>query len=84
MSKIAMIAITATFIANIANAQVGMNSLQATQQSIKTIYPTKDWVIADFVVTDPRFGAKAEPGFDNRAAFQAAIDSAYKNGGGVV
>ena len=24
------------------------------------------------------------PGFDNRAAFQAAIDAAYKNGGGVV
>ena len=72
-SKIAMIAITATFIANIAIAQ-----------SIKTIYPTKDWVIADFVVTDPNFGAKAQPGFDNRAAFQAAIDSAYKNGGGVV
>ena len=84
MSKIAMIAITATFIANIANAQTGRNSQQATQQSIKTIYPTKDWVIADFVVTDPGFGAKAEPGFDNRAAFQAAIDSAYKSGGGVV
>ena len=84
MSKLAMIAITAAFIANIANAQVGLNSLQATQQSIKTIYPTKDWVISDFVVTDPRFGAKADPGFDNRAAFQAAIDSAYKNGGGVV
>jgi len=84
MSKIAMIAITATFIANIANAQVGLNGLQATQQSIKTIYPTKDWVISDFVVTDPRFGAKADPGFDNRAAFQAAIDAAYKNGGGVV
>src|SRR5882724_3184275 len=84
MSKIAMIAITATFIANIANAQVGLNGLQATQQSIKTIYPTKDWVISDFVVTDPRFGAKADPGFDNRAAFQAAIDTAYKNGGGVV
>jgi pectate lyase-like protein len=84
ITKIAMIAITATFIANIANAQVGLNSLQATQQSIKTIYPTKDWVISDFVVTDPRFGAKAHPGFDNRAAFQAAIDAAYKNGGGVV
>ena len=84
MIKIAMIAITATFIANIANAQAGLNSLQATQQSIKTIYPTKDWVISDFVVTDPGFGAKAILGFDNRAAFQAAIDAAYKNGGGVV
>ena len=79
MSKIATIVITAMFIANIANAQAGLSS-----QSIKTIYPTKDWVIADFVVTDPKFGAKAEPGFDNRAAFQAAIDAAYKNGGGVV
>ena len=53
-------------------------------KSINTIYPTKDWVISDYVVTDPKYGAKAEPGFDNRAAFQAAIDSAYNNGGGVV
>lgn len=30
------------------------------------------------------FGAKAEPGFDNRVAFQAAIDAAYESGGGVV
>ena len=57
---------------------------KGVEQSIKTTYPTKDWVIADYVVTDPQFGAKAEPGFDNRAAFQAAIDSAYYNGGGVV
>lgn len=41
-------------------------------------------MISDFVVTDPMFGAKAEPGFDNRAAFQAAIDAAYESGGGVV
>lgn len=60
------------------------NVQQAYQQSIKTLYPTKDWVISDFVVTDPKFGAKAEPGFDNREAFQAAIDAAYKDGGGVV
>lgn len=52
--------------------------------SISTIYPTDNYVISDFVVTDPIFGAKAEPGFDNRSAFQAAIDSAYNNGGGVV
>lgn len=57
---------------------------QALAQSIKTIYPTKDWVISDYVVTDPLFGAQARPGFDNRVAFQAAIDAAYKNGGGVV
>jgi hypothetical protein len=71
-------------IVSIANAQVGANRQQANQHSIKTVYPTKDWVIADFVVTDPKFGAKAEPGFDNRRAFQAAIDSANINGGGVV
>jgi hypothetical protein len=84
LGKMAMIAIIAMFIANIANAQGGANRQQANQQSIKTLYPTKDWVISDFVVTDSRFGAKAEPGFDNRAAFQAAIDAAYKKGGGVV
>ncbi|MDR0332489.1 MAG: glycoside hydrolase family 55 protein [Dysgonamonadaceae bacterium] len=54
------------------------------KEAIKTIYPTKDWVISDFIVTDPQFGAKAEPGFDNRAAFQAAIDAAHNAGGGVV
>lgn len=54
------------------------------EKSLETVYPTKDWVISDYVVTDPAFGAKAEPGFDNRGAFQAAIDAAYKNGGGVV
>lgn len=82
--KIAMIAL-AIFVTNIANTQTNVTERNtAVRQSIKTIYPTKDWVIADFVVTDPRFGAKAEPGFDNRVAFQAAIDAAYKNGGGVV
>ncbi|MDB5158904.1 MAG: poly(beta-D-mannuronate) epimerase [Mucilaginibacter sp.] len=84
LGKMAMIAIIAIFITNIANAQPGANKQQANQRSIKTIYPTKDWVIADFIVTDPKFGAKAKPGFDNRAAFQAAIDAAYNNGGGVV
>jgi hypothetical protein len=84
LGNMAMIAIIAMFIANIANAQVEANRQRANQQSIKTVYPTKDWVISDFVVTDPGFGAKAEPGFDNRSAFQAAIDAAYKNGGGVV
>ncbi|MDR1783437.1 MAG: glycoside hydrolase family 55 protein [Dysgonamonadaceae bacterium] len=54
------------------------------KQSIKTIYPTKDWVVSDFIVTDAKFGAKAQAGFDNRAAFQAAIDAAYNAGGGVV
>ena len=77
--KLAMPVVVALFIANITIAQVN-----AIKQSIKTVYPTKDWVISDFVVTDPKFGAKAEPGFDNRAAFQAAIDAAYNNGGGVV
>lgn len=53
-------------------------------EAVKTVYPTKDWVISDFIVTDPKFGAKAEPGFDNREAFQKAIDAAYHGGGGVV
>lgn len=53
-------------------------------EAISTIYPTHDWVISDFVVTDPVYGAKAEPGFDNRKAFQAAIDAAHQAGGGVV
>jgi len=51
-------------------------------RAIPTVFPTKDFVISDFIVTD--FGARAEPGFDNRAAFQAAIDAAHEAGGGVV
>ncbi len=70
-------------ISSAVNSQVVKSSF-TTGQSIKTVYPTKDWVISDYVVTDPEFGAKARPGFDNRAAFQAAIDAAYNNGGGVV
>lgn len=84
VGKIAVIAIIAMFTATNVTANAGANEPQPIQKSIKTVYPTKDWVISDFVVTDPKFGAKAEPGFDNRAAFQAAIDSAYKSGGGVV
>ena len=57
-------------------------SSDAVGRSIKTVYPAKDWVVSDYIVTD--YGAKAEPGFDNRAAFQAAIDAAYRDGGGVV
>jgi hypothetical protein len=84
LGKMAMIVIIAMFTSNITTAQVRLKKSPANQQSIKTVYPTKDWVISDFVVTDPRFGAKAKPGFDNRAAFQTAIDAAYNNGGGVV
>lgn len=57
-------------------AQAGANGRPAMEKSIKTVYPTKDWVISDYVVTDPEFGARAEPGFDNRSAFQSAIDAA--------
>jgi len=46
------------------------------------MYPAKDWVISEFPVT--QFGAQAKPGFDNREAFQSAIEAAYASGGGVV
>lgn len=77
-----VIFLMALFSVETADAQI--KKQQTLQHSIKTVYSTKDWVISDFVVTDPMFGAKAEPGFDNRAAFQAAIDVAYESGGGVV
>lgn len=77
-----VIFLMALFSVETADAQI--KKQQTLQHSIKTVYSTKDWVISDFVVTDPMFSAKAEPGFDNRAAFQAAIDAAYESGGGVV
>lgn len=77
-----VIFLMALFSVETADAQI--KKQQTLQHSIKTVYSTKDWVISDFVVTDPMFGAKAEPGFDNRAAFQAVIDAAYESGGGVV
>ncbi len=77
-----VIFLMALFSVETADAQI--KKQQTLQHSIKTVYSTKDWVISDFVVTDPMFGAKAEPGFDNKAAFQAAIDAAYESGGGVV
>ncbi|RXZ77492.1 hypothetical protein EBB07_30700 [Paenibacillaceae bacterium] len=53
-------------------------------------HDAKDWAISDFNVL--AFGAKTEAmaaaeqlvNFDNREAFQAAIDAAYRDGGGVV
>ena len=83
ISRMFMFVAISLFATNMACAQPSSNPPKM-QQSIETIYPTKDWVISDFVVTDRRFGAKAEPGFDNRIAFQAAIDAAYNDGGGVV
>ncbi len=68
----------------VATACIAASAQTLGETAIKTTHPTKDWVISDFVVTDAKFGAKAEPGFDNRAAFQAAIDAAYNGGGGVV
>jgi len=84
LGKMVAFVLIAMFIAKVANSQSGVKSQQPILQSIKTVYPTKDWVLSDFVVTDSGFGAKAEPGFDNRPSFQAAIDAAYNNGGGVV
>jgi len=55
------------------------------QRAVETVYPTKDYVISDFIVTD--YGAKTveeDPGFDNRTVFQAAINAAEADGGGVV
>lgn len=85
-SGISMVVIAMVIMLNgrTACSQSPSGSTQQLRQSIKTVYPSKDWVISDFIVTDQRFGAKAEPGFDNRTAFQAAIDAAYNNGGGVV
>lgn len=65
---------------NIACAQA--QKQQVLQQSIKTIYPTKDWAISDFVVTDPAFGAKAEPGFDNRGLFRRLLTLLIKAAAG--
>lgn len=59
-------------------------SQQNLKVAIPTIYETKDWVISDYIVTNKEFGAQATPGFDNREAFQAAINAAHNNGGGVV
>jgi hypothetical protein len=58
--------------------------------AIDQVNDAKDWAISDFNVL--AFGAKTEAmvateglvNFDNRAAFQAAIDAAYNDGGGVV
>ena len=58
--------------------------------AIAQVNDAKDWAISDFNVL--AYGAKSEEmakaegldPFDNREAFQAAIDAAYNDGGGVV
>lgn len=58
--------------------------------AIAQAHDAKDWAISDFNVL--AFGAKSVEmaeteglgDFDNRVAFQAAIDAAYNDGGGVV
>jgi hypothetical protein len=82
ISKAFFLLLMVTAITGCGAANRNTQELGTVKRAIETIYPTKDWVISDFIVTD--FGAKAEPGFDNRAAFQAAIDAAYYDGGGVV
>jgi hypothetical protein len=80
MNRLSIIVIALIFLQNIA---ISNSSLAGdVKEAIITKYPAKDWVISDFAVTD--YGAQAVPGFDNRAAFQSAIDAAYHNGGGVV
>lgn len=55
----------------------------ATQTKVyDTQFATDDVAIADFSVRD--FGAKADGASDDTAAFQAALDAAGGNGGGVV
>jgi len=50
---------------------------------ISTTHEPKDWAVSDFNVL--AFGAVAnDPTFCNREAFQAAINAAYADGGGVV
>ena len=51
---------------------------QKKNEAISTVYPTRDWVISDFVVTDPAYGAKAEPLTTERPS--TAIDAAYQAG----
>jgi polygalacturonase len=82
--RLVLLSLIALLFANYTNAQVASGSGQLIEQSIQTVYPTKDWVISDFVVTDPEFGANPKPGFNNRSAFQAAIDAAYNKYGGIV
>lgn len=49
-----------------------------------TVYPTEDIVVADYVVTDPAYGADPTGVNDSTAAIQQAIDDCYYYGGGTV
>jgi hypothetical protein len=60
------------------------------RDAVTTQFPTKDWVISDFNVqsygakTTEQATAEGLSQFCNRLSFQAAIDAAFNNGGGVV
>ncbi|MFC3801395.1 S-layer homology domain-containing protein [Cohnella sp. GCM10012308] len=69
-------------VARVSVKKVARTSTATQTKVYDTQFATDDVVIADFSVLD--FGAKADGASDDTAAFQAALDAAGGNGGGVV
>lgn len=69
-------------VARVSVKKVARTSTATQTKVYDTQFATDDVVIADFSVHD--FGAKADGASDDTAAFQAALDAAGGNGGGVV
>ncbi|MFD2328238.1 S-layer homology domain-containing protein [Cohnella sp. GCM10020058] len=69
-------------VARVSVKKVARTSTATQAKVYATQFETADVVIADFSVLD--FGAKADGASDDTAAFQAALDAAGGNGGGVV
>lgn len=57
---------------------------EISAQIVKTVYPTNDVVIADIVVSSPKYNVDPTGKTDSTAGIQKALDDCYKEGGGTV
>ena len=62
----------------------GASVVAQSPRIVDTVYPTRDIVVADIVLTDPPYNADSTGKTDCAAVLQRAIDDCFASGGGTV